>query len=78
MDLLQKSGALDTDFLRIALGGVRSCICQMTLMERGEEKVRTVHLGSTRKLSREATRQKARQMKAEALAILLKAMPART
>jgi len=26
----------------------------MTLMERGEEKVRTVHLGSTRKLSREA------------------------
>ena len=50
----------------------------MTLMEREEEKVRTVHLGSTRKLSREATRQKARQMKAEALAILLKAMPART
>jgi hypothetical protein len=32
-------------------------------------KVRNIHLGSTRKLSREATMQKARKMKAEALGL---------
>jgi hypothetical protein len=50
----------------------------MTLMEREEEKVRTVHLGITRKLSGDVVMENARKMKAEALAILLKAMPART
>jgi len=41
----------------------------MTLMEREEEKVRTVHQGSCRKLSREVAMQMARKMKAEALGI---------